>query len=134
MTNNDILRRLRYALNINNSAVIDIYKLVNFSIDYNTLDSIFKRDDMDGYIECSDEVLDAFLDGLIISKRGKQEGKETPAKKAHVTLNNNIVLKKIRIALELKEDLLIEIIALADLRVSKSELSALFRKEAHLRL
>lgn len=129
MTNNDILRRLRYALNINNTAVVEIFALADYSMDYMTLDRIFKKEEMDDYLECSDDVLDAFLDGLIISKRGKQENKGAAVKK--VTLNNNVILKKIRIALELRDDALISIIALADLRVSKSELSALFRKKGH---
>ena len=48
-----------------------------------------------------------FLNGLVIYKRGKDEGR--PPQPVEVPVTNNTVLKKIRVAFELKDD---DIIAL----------------------
>lgn len=131
MTNNDVLRRLRYALNINNAAIIEIYKLAGVDMDEETLDRLLKRDDEDGYVECNAKVLEFFLDGLIISKRGRQEQRPGQAAKPKPQFTNNTILRKIRIAYELKDTDMLEILRLGEMKVSKSELSALFRNEAH---
>ena len=75
--------------------------------------------------------LDSFLNGFIISKRGKKES--TPGQAQNVTprLTNNMKLKKIRIALELQEDAMLQILKLADVVISKPELTALFRNSSH---
>ena len=44
---------------------------------------------------------------------------------------NNDVFKKLRVALELKDDDIVEIMNLVDFKITKSELSAFFRKEDH---
>jgi uncharacterized protein YehS (DUF1456 family) len=74
-------------------------------------------------------VMSLFLDGLIIHLRGKQEGREPEPAKKQVTKND--ILRKIRIALELKAEDMIDILALVDFRISKGELSAFFRKPGH---
>lgn len=131
MTNNDILRRLRYALNISDSTMIEIFKLSEHEIEPSGLTNLLKKEDEKGYVECSDHVLELFLDGLIFHKRGKMETKPAQEKKPDSPLTNNKILKKLRIALELKEDDMLEILKLGNIDVSKSELSALFRKEGH---
>ncbi len=131
MTNNDILRRLRYALNINDSTMVEIFKLSEHEIEQSTLTDILKKEDEKGYIDCSDNVMEYFLDGLILHKRGKKEIKSGQAKKLGAPLTNNTILKKLRIALELKEDDMLGILKLANIIVSKSELTALFRREGH---
>lgn len=70
-----------------------------------------------------------FLDGLIIEKRGLRDGAEIPAPVSQ--LNNNLIFKKLRIALEMREEDIIETLALADFRMTSSELGALFRKPGH---
>ena len=77
-----------------------------------------------------DLVMGSFLDGLIIHKRGRKENKADQEDIAS-PLTNNIILKKLRIALELKEDALLEILELAHASITKAKLSALFRKEGH---
>ncbi|WP_394348520.1 YehS family protein [Litoribacter populi] len=72
-----------------------------------------------------DKDLSAFLNGLIIDKRGKKDGEQPKPEK---NLNNNQVFRKLKIALELKDEHILEILMLADFRFSKHELSALFRK------
>lgn len=134
MVNNDILRRVRYALNIKDRTMLDIFKYGENLITHEELLNLLKREGEEDFLKCSNKVLEAFLDGLIILKRGKQEpkdGKEyTPVK---ITKNNinNIILKKLKIALSLKSDDMLQIFKLAGLELSSSELSAVFRKEDH---
>jgi uncharacterized protein YehS (DUF1456 family) len=131
MTNNDILRRIRYALDINDSTIIEIFKLAEYEIDQATVTALLKKEEDRGFVACSDKILGYFLDGLILHKRGKKETEPGQVKKAASPLTNNAILKKLRIALELKEDDMIGVLKLADIAVSKSELTALFRKEGH---
>jgi len=131
MTNNDILRQLRYALNINDSTMIEIFKLTDHEIEQSNLTGLLKKEDEEGFVNCSDDVLRYFLDGLILHKRGRKEIKPGETRKPDSRLTNNTILKKLRIALELKEDDMLGILKLADVDISKSELTALFRKEGH---
>jgi uncharacterized protein YehS (DUF1456 family) len=87
-----------------------------------------KKDDDPAYRECSDKLMATFLNGLIIEKRGKKEG-EQPEPEALLT--NNIILKKLKIALNLKAEDVLELMELADFRLSKPELSAFSRKPGH---
>ena len=131
MINNDTLRRLRYALTLNDNKVVAIFKLAGMDIPPYHLANIMRKEDEDGFVLCQNDVLVAFLDGLIIHLRGKQEGREPQPWPRGQYLSNNEVLRKIRIALELKGQNIIEIMSLAGFKVSKSELSALFRKADH---
>ena len=131
MTNNDILRSLRYTLNINDSTMIGIFKLADHEIEQSNLTGLLKKEDEEGFVNCSDDVLGYFLDGLILHKRGRKEIKPGETRKSDSRLTNNAILKKLRIALELKEDDMLGILKLANVDISKSELTALFRKEGH---
>jgi len=131
MKNNDILRRIRHALNINDSTMIEILKLAEYEIDQATLTAILKKEEDKGYVACTDKILGCFLDGLILHTRGKKETEPGQAKKTVSPLTNNAILKKLRIALELKEEDMLGVLKLADIAVSKSELTALFRKQGH---
>jgi uncharacterized protein YehS (DUF1456 family) len=131
MTNNDVFRRLRYAININNQTVIEIFKMSGLKMGQSDITALVKKEDEEVYLECSDEVLESFLDGLIAHKRGKREGEADQAKKRAAHLSNNDILKKIRIALELKEDEMLAVFKLAQFPTSKSELTALFRSRDH---
>lgn len=123
MTHNDILRRFRYALDISNTTMLDIFRLSHHEIDTATLLNVLKKEGEPGYLECSAAMLGYFLDGLITLKRGPRQTPEQLAPE----LTNNEILKKIRIALELKEEDMLAILKCANVAVSKSELSALFR-------
>ena len=131
MINNDILRQLRYALNINDSTMIEIFKLADHEIEQSNLTGLLKKEDEEGFVNCGDAVLGYFLDGLILRKRGRKEIKPGETRKPDSRLTNNAILKKLRIALELKEDDMLAVLRLADVDISKSELTALFRKEGH---
>ncbi len=127
MTNNDILRRLRYALNLDNAGVIRLFTLGGHPLSEIDLDLLLKKEEDPGFVDCPDVLLGAFLDGLITSRRGARES----ASGASETLNNNMILRKIRIALELKDSDMIRILDEGGMEISKSELSAMFRKPGH---
>ena len=129
MINNDILRRLRYALNIKDSTMIEIFKLSGYSIIRTDLIDLLKKEEEKGYVGCSDDVMELFLDGLIIHKRGKREEIPRHVEKQEASLTNNGILKKLRIALKFRENDMLSTLKLAGMNLSKSELSALFRKE-----
>ncbi len=131
MNKNDILRRIRYALNMGNSEMTGIFKLAGHDITESAVLDILKKEDDTGYVECSDREMELFLDGLIIQKRGKKENAEDSSAKPAVRVSNNIILKKLRIALNFKEDDMLEMFRLSEFEISKPELSALFRKKGH---
>jgi uncharacterized protein YehS (DUF1456 family) len=131
MNKNDVLRKLRYALNLNDSAMLELFKLTDHEIERSSLTGLLKKEDDEGFVACRDDVLGYFLDGLILQRRGRKEAKPGETRKPDPRLTNNTILKKLRIALELKEDDMLAILELADVDISKSELSALFRKEGH---
>jgi uncharacterized protein YehS (DUF1456 family) len=132
MYKNDILRRLRYALNISNSAMAGIFKLAGHDISESAILAILKKEGEEGYVECSDTELELFLDGLIIQNRGKKETADSELIiKSELLLTNNIILKKLRIALDFKENDMLEMFKLSEFEITKPELTALFRRKGH---
>ena len=125
MNNNDIIRRIRYTYSFNDDKMIELFKLADLDVSRAQVSNWLKKDDDDEQEKLSDENLAIFLNGFIIEKRGRKEGPPPiPEKK----LNNNIILRKLKIALDLRDDDMIDILKLADMRISKHELSAFFRK------
>jgi uncharacterized protein YehS (DUF1456 family) len=125
MNNNDILRRLRYTFAYSDSKMISIFALVNHKVSRDQNSSWLKKDDDPDYKECKDKQMASFLNGLIIEKRGKKDGK-IPVPEERLT--NNIIFTKLKIALNLKAEDVLEIMDLAEFKISKHELSAFFRK------
>jgi uncharacterized protein YehS (DUF1456 family) len=128
MTNNDILRRIRYIFDISDSRMIALFGLAEHPVTREQISSWLKKDDEPGYLQCCDAELAIFLNGLIVDKRGKKEG---PLPEPEPRLTNNIVFTKLKIALNLKADDVLEILAQVNLSMSKHELSAFFRKPGH---
>ncbi|MEM9274220.1 MAG: DUF1456 family protein [Cyanobacteria bacterium P01_F01_bin.143] len=128
MTNNDVLRRLRYILDLSDSMMITVFGQAEVEVDRTQISNWLKRDDDPDYQNCSDKQLAIFLNGLINYRRGKKEG---PQPKPETTLTNNIILKKLRIAFDLKSEDMLEIIDYGGLALSKHELSAFFRRPDH---
>ncbi|MGH1439531.1 MAG: DUF1456 family protein [Cellvibrionaceae bacterium] len=128
MNNNDVLRRLRYILDLNDSKMMSIFKLADVDADRDQVSAWLKRDDDAAFQKCHDKQLATFLNGLINYKRGKKEGEQPKPEKK---LTNNLIMKKLKIAFELKSDDVIEVITLTGLRLSPHELSAFFRKPDH---
>lgn len=131
MTNNDILRRFRYALDISNPKMLEIFRTAGQEIDQTTLLALLKKEGEDGFLDCSNSLLEGFFDGFITVRRGRQEG--TPPKSSHSgkERTNNIILRKMRIALEMKDEDMLAVMGLAGVSVTKSELGALFRNKEH---
>jgi len=128
MTNNDILRRVRYILDLDDARMMTIFGLVDYPVTRAQVSDWLKKDDDPAYRECSDVQLAIFLNGLIIDRRGKKEG---PRPEPETRLTNNIIFMKLKISLDLKAEEVLQILALAGFRMSKHELSALFRKPDH---
>jgi uncharacterized protein YehS (DUF1456 family) len=131
MTNNDMLQTLRYALNVNDAALMEIFNMSGHALEPCDLAGLLKKEDERGYRICSNAVLGWFLDGLITRNRGRRDNAPDQVKGPAAPLNNNAILKKLRIALELDEENMLGIMTLANITVSRSELTALFRKKGH---
>ena len=125
MTNNDILRRIRYTFDFDDSKMVSIFGLADHKVTREQICDWLKTDEDPAYQKCSDTQLAIFLNGLINDKRGRKEGAQPEPEKR---LTNNIIFVKLKIALNLKAEDIIEILALAGLHISKHELSAFFRK------
>ncbi len=134
MNTNDILYKIQKALNLTQDEMIEAYKLAHYTMDATHLNLLLKRHQEEDSKLCSYEELGLFLDGLVILKRGPSP-KKANDKKANdnkiVELTNNLILKKLRIAMELKEAETEIIFSLADVELSKQQLASLFRKEGH---
>jgi len=128
MTNNDILRRIRYIFDLNDTIMITIFGLADCTVTREQVSDWLKKDDDPAYKACNDTQLALFLNGFINHKRGKRDGPQAEPEKK---LNNNIIFRKLKIALNLKEEDTLKILKSADLVISKHELSAFFRREDH---
>ncbi len=148
MNNNDLLIRLRYALDIKDTDMIQIFQLGGMTVTKEELQRILQKPENDGKNEskeerftqtsdrkkCSNHMLESFLNGFIILNRGKQESKPGQEEKPSYLINdnktvNNIFLKKVKIALSLTSEDMLDIFGAAGVILSSSELSALFRRE-----
>jgi uncharacterized protein YehS (DUF1456 family) len=128
MTNNDVLRRIRYTFNFDDTKMIAIFKLGNLEVTRAQISDWLKKDDDPDYKGCSDVQLATFLNGLIIEKRGEKDG---PQPVPETKLTNNIVFRKLKIAFNLQAEEILMMIRQADFSMSKHELSAFFRKPGH---
>jgi uncharacterized protein YehS (DUF1456 family) len=131
MTNNDVLRGMRYALALSTAAMAEIFSISGQTVAQDKILNLLKKEEEEGFVACPDALMEDFLSGLIIHKRGRQEGKPAHPPQAAGPLTNNSILKKLRIALELKEEDMLAILQQSGNPVSKPELSALFRKAGH---
>ena len=150
MDNNDILIRLRYALDIKDADMVEVFRLGGLELTKEAVQKMLlksKKDEAteageadtasgDEQLACDNATLESFLNGLITSQRGKPQAKPgEPEQKPEFVLNNgnvnNMLLKKVKIALTLTNEDMLEILESAGVTVSKSELSAVLRKEGH---
>ena len=142
MKNNDILIGIRDSLDINRPDMVEIFKCGEIEItEEDVLKMLMKpkddETDINGeYIECDYITLESFLNGLIIFKRGKKEKKEGQPEKTPLAITsgksvNNVMLKKLKIALSFSSEDILELFELADATLTKGELTCFFRKEGH---
>lgn len=150
MNNNDILIRLRYALDMKDVEIVEIFRLGGIDVsaedvqkiltkqkedDYNNRNDNHNIEKNDDVMICTNVMLESFLNGFIIYKRGVKETSTESMSAQVMTMNqrnvNNIVLKKLKIALELSSEDMLDILKTAGVVITKGELSAVFRKEGH---
>ncbi|MCK4863811.1 MAG: DUF1456 family protein [Gammaproteobacteria bacterium] len=128
MTNNDILRRVRYIFDFNDEKMIALFALADYEVTRAQISDWMKQEEDAAFKKLSDPLLAMFLNGLINDKRGKKDG---PKPKPETELSNNAIFMKLKIALNLQAEDILEIMDSQDFRMSKHELSAFFRKVGH---
>lgn len=139
MLNNDIMIRLRYGLDIKDTDMVEIFKLGGVNVAKDDVRMMLQRIDEDefgeeilpeGYIRVNNATMEQFLNGLVTFKRGKRPGETGTPPLTGESVNNQL-LKKVKIALALTSEDMLELFDLAGVRVSKGELGAILRKEGH---
>ena len=128
MTNNDIMRRVRYIFDFDDAQMIAIFALADLEVKRGIIVAWLSKEDQPAFQECNDRMLATFLNGLISAKRGKKKG---PQPKPEMRLTNNLIIMKLKIALNLQSDDVIGIIALAGFQLSAAELGSFFRRPGH---
>lgn len=125
MDNNDVLRKIRYAFDFSDAKMMKLFSLADLKVSREEVSNWLKRDEDPEFKALTDEELATFLNGFIVAKRGKREGPQPQPEKK---LNNNIVFRKLKIALSMTDTDIINVFQSVDLKVSKHEVNALFRK------
>lgn len=128
MINNDILRRVRYIFDFSDKKMVELFALADLKVEQIEIHGWLKKEDEEGFQACNDTKMATYLNGLIIDKRGRREGEQPKPEKK---LTNNIILTKLKIALDLKAEAVLDIMELAGLKISKHELSAFSRRQGH---
>lgn len=131
MINNDVLRSIRFMLDLSDAKVVEITQLADpgFPLDKADVPALLKKDEDEGAVACSDRILAHFLDGLILYFRGRDESQ--PQRPVESRITNNLVLKKLRVAFQLKDVDMHEIMQAAGFPLTKPEMTALFRQPGH---
>lgn len=124
MTNNDIIRRLRYTFDYSDDQMIELFKLGRTEVTRAQVSDWLKKDETE-QVKLMDVELAAFLNGMIVKNRGAKEGVVMENERQ---LNNNLIFRKLRIAMNFKDTDIIKVYDEVDMIISKHELSAIFRK------
>ena len=128
MNNNSIIRRIRFIFDYSDSRMIELFEFAGKEVTRAEISDWLKKDDDEAFQALNDQKLAFFLNGMIVANRGKKDGELPIVEKQ---LNKNIILRKLKIALELKDEDILDILDLVDMRISKHELSAFFRHPEH---
>ncbi|WP_312240893.1 DUF1456 family protein [Pantoea sp.] len=129
MTNNDILRSVRYMLDLSDAKMVSVFALAETEVQLADVQAWLKKEDDAAYRPCPDVLMGYFLNGLIFYRRGKSEDAPTPSIERR--MNNNIFMKKLRIAFALKTTDIPDVLQKANFTVSQAEIGAIFRKPDH---
>lgn len=124
MTNNDIIKRIRYIFDYSDEQMMAIFESADYKVTRSLVTDWLKNEDHDEFKEIYDDQLAIFLNGLINEKRGKREGEQPKPEKI---LDNNTILKKLKIALKLKTEDITELFKLAGKPISPHEVTAFLR-------
>jgi len=122
------MRRIRFIFDFNDAKMIELFSHVGHTVTRTQISAWLKKDDDPNYVDCTDTELAMFLNGLIVEKRGRKDG---PQPVPESKLTNNIIFMKLKIALNLKAEEVLETLQRVDFWLSKHELSAFFRKPGH---
>ncbi|MFT5084754.1 MAG: hypothetical protein ACI9Y1_002810 [Lentisphaeria bacterium] len=128
MTNNDIIRRLRYIFDYSDPAMMHIFALADYPRSHEQIRAWMVREGEVDFVVYEEMQLASFLNGLIIKNRGMKVDRASLAEKK---LTNNMVLMKLKIAMDIRTDEFLDVMKLAGSHVSKHEVSALFRKPSY---
>ena len=126
MRKSDVIQSIRYMLDVNDHEITKMLTLADYNPKREEVANIF---DDDSEKDASHELMAHFLDGLIYYRRGKSD--KHPPQPIEIPVTNNIILKKLRVAFKLREGDILKILESAGFKVSKHELSALFRRKDH---
>ncbi|TVQ06213.1 MAG: DUF1456 family protein [Balneolaceae bacterium] len=130
MRNDDVIKSIRFILDVNDAAIAEILKLGGYNPSRDEVAYIFEEPaENKEKVDITHTITAHFLDGLIIHKRGKDD--KYPPRPITVPVNNNTVLKKLRVAFQLRDEDIIQILKETGFNISKNELSALFRDNKH---
>ena len=128
MTHNDVLRRIRYIFDFDDNNMIEVFACADHAVNREQVCAWLKQETDPGFEELDDRQMAVFLNGFINARRGWREGAQpVPEDK----LTNNMILMKLRIALELQSEDVLALLDETGLTFSKHELTALFRKPGH---
>ncbi len=128
MDNNTILRQLRFIFDLSDDQMIDIFKQADVEVTRAEISDWLKKDNQEDFKPIRDKQLAIFLNGFINKRRGKREGEQPKPEK---TLNNNLIFKKLKIALNFRDTDILEAFERADLKISKGEVNNIFRNPKH---
>ncbi|MBC7370241.1 MAG: DUF1456 family protein [Bdellovibrionaceae bacterium] len=129
MSNNDVLRSVRYMLNVGEQELVNIMLLGGMEVPLDAVQDFLSNEEDSLFLACPDDVMAYFLDGLVIHRRGREN--KHPALPIELPMTNNVVLKKLRVAFILREDDILHMLEDENFRVGRAELSALFRRPDH---
>ncbi|PMH73284.1 DUF1456 family protein [Vibrio cyclitrophicus] len=125
MTNNEILRRIQHALNLKNAQIIKAIEQADVTVAHDQVINWLKDDNDKSCSKMKDKELAVLLNGFINLKRGKKEGEQP---KPEVALTNNMIFMKLRIALNMKAEDVLDVLEVVGISLSKYEIGAYFRK------
>lgn len=128
MNINNVFAKLRYIFDYNDLKMTEIFGIADLKISEEQVRNWLRKEEDPLFAELNDPALAVFLDGLIIEKRGNKDG---PVRVPEKHLTNNIIFRKLKIALNLKADDVLEILKAEGILISKNELSAFFRRSDH---
>ena len=93
MTNNDVLRRLRYTFNFNDQKMIALFNLAKLTVSREQISYWLKKEDDPQVVNCTDVQLSTFLNGLIVDKRGERDG-DAPQLEKRINNNGKVFVKR----------------------------------------
>lgn len=128
MTNNDILRRIRYIFDLNDSQMMSTFSTGGLETSRSDVSDWLKTEETPQFKGLSDTQLAHFLNGLIIKQRGPKPGAQPPLE---TELTHNSILRKLKIALNYQDDDILACLDRVKFPLSKHELSAFFRRPDH---